>query len=170
MPGARVHFDDGEWQKFFLKHRDKDWASILKAAYATVGHKNIDKHFRDEKGPEGSWAPRKDSTQHRYAKIFAGEWKVPAGSSRSEFSPSNKLLQKTGRLKGSILPTNTTKVSRTAIRAFSNVDYSGIHNTGGRVKVFGKYTAVLPKREFMWLDDKAREDMLISIMGTAFKD
>jgi phage gpG-like protein len=158
---ANLSFDDQQWRDFLKRNKRTDWSPILKAVYATIGHKDIVQHFDDEAGPKGRWKRRSAETQSRYSKIFSGQWKTPTGFSRSEFNPSNKVLQKTGLLRGSILPTNVTKVTAHSVRVFSPVKYSGAHDRGSKT---------LPQREFMWLTDGAKDTMMRAIMQMAIQD
>lgn len=161
MASAGAKFDDREWQAFFKQFsKGFDWARILQVAFNSVGFGDILQHFRDEKGENNTWPDRKESTIKRYTKIFNGEWKTPTGTRRSQFNPSNKLLQQTGKLRGSILPANVKKMSPTSIMIFSNVDYSGVHDTGGKH---------IPKRDFMWLSSTGKSKLMEVIMNLAIK-
>jgi phage gpG-like protein len=165
---ASIKFENSEW-KAFLNHIKKglDWEKILRAAFSIAGFADINSHFRSEQGEDGAWKAREYKTQISYANYFNGRWKLPAGTSRKSFDPLNKILQHTGKLRNSILGTNDFKksavkrISRTSIMLFSNVDYSGIHDRGGNG---------MPKREFMWLSNSARNKMEDIIMNIAFKD
>lgn len=162
MASANASFDDREWQVFFKQFsKGFDWATILRTAFSVVGFADIAQHFKDEKGEDAAWKKRSPETQKQYTKIFNGEWRTPRGATRAQFNPSNKMLQMTGKLRGSILPANIKKVSPTSIMVFSNVDYSGVHDQGGKH---------MPKREFMWLSSNAKSLMLQNIMHMAIKD
>lgn len=170
MAGAAARFDDLEWRAFFGQFKKGfDWASLLKVAMNTAGIADIVDHFKNEESPDGKWQHRAYQTEYRYAKIFDGDWKLPRGASRAQFNPSNKVLHHTNRLRGSILPANVKKLNATSIMVFSNVDYSGIHDNGGPFKAFGKYSATMPKREFMWLSDKAQSRIAEIVMNLAIK-
>jgi phage gpG-like protein len=161
MADAAIRFDDREWQAFFNQFKKGfDWANILKAAFSTAGFADIQQHFRDEKDESGAWKARKQSTVDRYTKIFNGQWKAPSGATKAQFNPSNKLLQQTGKLRGSILPANIVKKSANSIMVFSNLDYSGAHDRG---------TKTIPKRSFMWLSNSAKSRMIEIIMNLAIK-
>lgn len=165
MANANLKFDDSEWRAFFERNKNRDWSKVLQSVYATIGFKDVIDHFNKEEGPEGGWQRRKAETDYRYSKIGGGEWKTPAGFARGAFSSSNKVLQLTGNLRGGILPTNSERVSKTAIKVFNNVVYSGIHDRGGKFMAWGKHSATMPKRSFMWLSNDAMERMAVAIMG-----
>lgn len=71
-----------------------------------------------------------------------------------------KPLQDSGYLRQSIISTNYQSIDDHSIRVFANADYSGYHNEG---------TPRIPKREFMWLSDKAMDNMVKMIMDQAVK-
>lgn len=147
-------FDDREWRIFLgsILNQAKDMTHILSVAYGTAGIKDITKHFIDETGPNAPWKPRKQATDERYLLIGLGMYKTPKGTSKAQYSPANKILQMTGKLKNSILPANWRKKSNTAIEVFSNDTKSGAHDNGSKEKGF-------PARPFMWLSDNAKETM-----------
>lgn len=168
---ATTNLDDREWRRFartiLLNNGNK--ANLLRLAFNTDGFKDIDDHFRKEEGPKGKWKKRKASTQKRYAKIGSGQWKTPKFASRAGFNPSNKLLQMSGKLRGSILPTNIRRVDKNTIMIFSNADYSKIHDEGGTFKAWGRNTAKMPQRKFMWVGPTAIQRMQDTIMRTVLR-
>ncbi|MCK5358328.1 MAG: hypothetical protein KAJ48_08025 [Elusimicrobiales bacterium] len=168
MAKAITKFDNREWRQFTRKILSNlsNKANLLKLAFMTHGFKDIDEHFEKQQGPKGKWRKRKPATQKRYSKINSGAWKTPKFASRASFNPSNKLLQMTGKLRGSILPTNIRSTGRDSIIIFSNSDYSKIHDEGGTFKAFGKYTAKMPKRKFMYSSKNAIRCMQGTIMRT----
>jgi phage gpG-like protein len=169
MAKAVVEFNDTELKKYFAKFKGLDWSRILKAAYMTAGFQDIIEHFKNEQGPSGKWQDRSYYTEYRYAKIFDGEWKLPKGTSKAQFNIGNKILQATGTLRNSILPSkaDVKKLNNNSIQVFNNAKYSGIHDTGGKIKVFGKYNATMPQREFMWISSKGMDLMVKVIMDSA---
>ncbi len=171
MANANIKFDDSEWRKFLASvlGAAKDMSAILGVAYATKGIADIQQHFRDESGPEGKWQPRSYFTEYRYAKISGGEYKVPTGMTRKDFSLGNKILHQTGQLSKSFLRNNWRKKSNTAIEAFSNDQKSGLHNNGGPFKAWGKHSATMPARPFMWLSNPAKEVMAQIILDKLAK-
>jgi phage gpG-like protein len=75
---------------------------------ATLGWKNILKHFDDERAPGGKWRSRKDvkSTRNRF----------------------NGLLKQTGTLRNSIRPIGRM----TFAEVFTDDDFAAVHNKGSR--------------------------------------
>lgn len=155
MAEATITFDDAGWVDMLagMKRKMKDVQGILTALFMTIGFKDIIAHFKDEEGPDGQWPRRAASTQERYQNILSGRWNPPAGATRAQFNPSNNLLQMTGRLRGSILPTSVkTRRIANGIVVFSNVKYSAAHD-------YGDPGRGIPARPFMWLSDDAIGDM-----------
>lgn len=152
----RVTLETEEWSEWIKTTFAKleNVQALLQAAAQAFAFQDIIEHFRKEEGPAGKWKPRSDSTQAKYAKIQAGLWKPPRGARRGSFSPTNKLLQLTGNLRQSVLPTNVEPVGRSSLRIFANAPYSAVHDVGGRA---------IPARPFMWLSDTAQEKMVDAI-------
>lgn len=130
---------------------------------AALVFEDIDKHFLDEEGPDGKWAPwSKSYLETIQGKAFyrrvggktirfdtAGMKKKPPKPPRS----MGKILQATGRLRGNFKPTQW-RASSGGILWFNDAktrkgfSYAGAHDVGGDK---------LPARPFMWLSDKAIE-------------
>ena len=94
---------------------------------AVAIYKDVIGHFEKERGPDGKWK----------------RFKWPDGkirNTRPTKRGGNKMLQDTGRLKGSIVPF----VESGAAGARTNLEYAGFHNDG---------TSKIPKREFAYVDD-----------------
>lgn len=91
---------------------------------------DIDQHFLNTSSPNGRWAKPK----YRVG--------LP--------------LQDTGRLKSSIKKRNKSKEAE----VYTNLEYAAIHNYGGNFKAWGKFDATMPKREFMWISQKARKEII----------
>jgi phage virion morphogenesis protein len=92
------------------------------------------RHFDMESGPDGKWEPLSDST---LARKRAG---------RGSGSP--KILQDTGRMKNSIMPSSDKNGAY--VSTGSNVKYAPYHQEG---------TKNIPQREYMWLSDEFIDDM-----------
>ncbi len=94
------------------------------------GHKEIMRHFADEEGEKGrSWKALSPATE-------AGRRAGPRPSM------GNKILQDTGRLRGSIV---WMKAGKAAVKYLALVKYAVFHDKG-----IGK----LPKRAFMFFPTK----------------
>lgn len=121
-----------EWDMFIarLKGNASKFNKFLQVAANTVGFADIIDHFSSETSPQGPWK----------------ELKRPR---------SGKILQLTGRLRGSVLPGagGTEVMGQNAVRMFSNVEYSRTHDEGDESRN-------IPQREFMWLSDKAQQAMV----------
>lgn len=148
---GKAELNAGEWVGFLsaVQSKVKNPSELLKAAFMTAGYKDIIQHFSDERGPMGKWRARSAETQYQYAMRSRYD---------SRYNPSNKLLQLTGNLRQSILPTNTKKVAYNAIEIFANAEYGGRHDRGED----------MPRREFMWFSEDAKEKMAQVIAGLAF--
>lgn len=111
MADSRAFLDDREWRKYINKTMKtiKTSEKTLKVAYATIGFRDIIKHFKDESGPKKGWVKRKDKKPHG-------------------------LLKDTGNLRRNFLPSNTKKVNNKTILIFNTAPYSGIHDRGSKQK------------------------------------
>lgn len=153
-----IEFDDSQWKAFLtgLQNKINKADKLLEVAFMTHGFADIIDHFRAESGPDTIWPERAESTQIAYQKISSGQWQAPRGAAAGAYDPGNLLLQLTGKLRKSLLrnPQAIKKIGKDAIKVFSNVEYSGRHDRGEGV----------PKREFMWLSDRAKERMAVTIL------
>lgn len=139
MATVKITFNDTKARQFLSLLSDKKkWIPVLKALVTTVGFKNVIKHFQDEEGPRMSWPKRKESTQSQYAK---------RGKRSAVYNPSNKLLQLTGHLRQNFRVSNV-RTSSDSATLFNPVKYAHRHDKG---------TEGMPKRQFMWLDNDAKE-------------
>ncbi|HDY90406.1 MAG TPA: hypothetical protein ENH82_20085 [bacterium] len=156
MPGPKVtvKFDNKIFKKYIkeVAQRTKRGSDILKAAAATFGFKDIIDHFKKESGPEGKWKERSTFTQEFYLAIQKGATDPPEGTARGAYRTTNKILQLTGNLRKSFLPTNIKKVNNQSVLMFTKVPYAGGHE-------FGNKKTNLPERSFMWLSASAMEKM-----------
>jgi phage gpG-like protein len=140
---AEFAFEDKDAQKF-LKKMMKNASDVTKKTkqyvdlLSIVVFQDIMKHFASETGSKGAWAKWSDVYRDHMQKIGKG---------------GNKILQDTGRLRGSFIPTNY-RVNSDAIVWFnpaktkSGFPYAAAHDEGG---------PKLPQRDFMYLSDEARE-------------
>lgn len=153
MSQATITIESSGWTAFLqaLSSNYKP-TKLLRAAFNTVGFANVIKHFSDEEGPTGSWNPRAQSTNNFYDAVSSGRRKPPKGIPKGAFSSGNKLLQMTGKMRQSLLPSNVTDLSKDSIMFFTNHPYSRAHDEGNT-------KTNLPARSFMWLSDQAQETM-----------
>ncbi len=159
MSETRVHLDVSEWDAFlkWLTEGMRDVVPMLKAAFLTAGYSDVIEHFKMEMGQDGKWRARAASTQAMYAAIASGRQKPPKGMRRGSYSPSNRLLQLTGQLRGSLMRSNVERMSSKSIMFYSNDIKAGTHDEGDPKRG-------IPQREFMWLSDKSQETMLDIIL------
>ena len=147
MALGRAFINDREW-RIFIKETSSNLSksnNILKAAYATIGFRDILRHFKSEKGESGKqWEPLKASTL--------------AARTKGRKRRSPKILQDTGNLRQSFLPTNVKRVGRDAVLVFNNATYSGIHDRGSSKNN-------IPKRDFMYLTEQAQDAMAKMILN-----
>lgn len=153
---AVLRLDDGDVKRWRdrLKSKLKDFAPILKRMYAIYGFKDIVDHFSKERGPSGPWKPRAQFTQELYAAIRKGSANPAPGVARAAYSPNNKLLQLTGNLRKSILPSNAKTLNSHTILVFANDPKGGKHDRGQTT------WPKIPARPFMWLSNSAKREML----------
>jgi phage gpG-like protein len=163
---VKATLDDTEIRAKLARIADKikNGDSLLKSSFNIFGFRDIQSHFEQEKGPDGPWQKRSSFTQDMYAAISSGRRNVPKGMdvAAGAFNPSNKILQLTGRLRGSILPSGIKSEGKDAIRVFANAPYSGKHDRGDASKR-------LPKRQFMWLSQEATRKMARHIVDEVNK-
>jgi phage gpG-like protein len=111
-----------------------DYANLL----STVVFRDVIDHFQAEEGSDGPWTAWSD---------------VYARHMQSIGKAGNKILQNSGRLKQAFTPASWRSVTGGILwynpaKTKSGFPYAKAHDEGG---------PVLPKRDFMWLSDDARE-------------
>ena len=121
-------------KKEAISKGQQEYVSLLSA----IVYSDIIDHFEHERGSEGPWK----------------EWsKAYRAHMQAIGKEGNRILQDTGRLRQSFMPTNW-KLTTEGILWFnpaktrSGFPYAAAHDEGGKK---------LPKRDFMWLSDQARE-------------
>lgn len=164
-----TEFEDKEVKKF-IKDMDKRLKEIeggkkkFQGILSVIVYRDVIEHFQDEKGSEGDWAEWSPSYQAAidgavFFRKIAGRT-VPFDPEKTKKPPKpprkpGKILQDKGRLRNSFKPTNVRKHSA-GLLWFNNAQtkggfpYAAAHDEGG---------AQLPKRDFMWLSQKAVDDM-----------
>lgn len=137
--------DDKEVREF-IQGMDKNLKDVQNGKSEYIGilssivFKDLIKHFESESGSEGKWKPWSDIYKKHMDNTGKG---------------GNKILQDSGRMRQSFKPTNWRKVKDGVLwfndaKTKKGFPYAFAHNEGG---------SKLPKREFMWLSDKAMEDI-----------
>lgn len=142
MP-QEIAIQDEKAQKFLKKALEKckevgDGGRAFGMLLSAVVFRDVMDHFEKEEGPDGKWDPWGKFHRDNMDKLGKG---------------GNKLLQDTGRLRQSFLPTNYRKVGEGILwfnpaQTKDNFPYAYAHNEGGEQ---------LPARTFMWLSDEASE-------------
>lgn len=122
---------------------------------AVLGFKDIQQHFRDERGPHGKWPSLSPNTVSARRK---GSGRTGKRRSKIKSKFKTRMLQDTGRLRNSFMPTGgRRRFLPNSVVLFTDVEYAGIHNFGGKA---GRNQSVkIPKREFMWISESAKRQM-----------
>jgi len=146
---AEFEFDAKEWERL-LKRVRKKWDDIKErksfgTIIAPVVFSDIIKHFEEEKGPDGKWAP--------WSKSYS-EFLRDIGRS------GNKKLQFSGRLRGSITP-QSHRAAKDGILFYNNAKVQGsgfpyayAHDNDDESRT------QLPQRKFMWLSSEGMEKVI----------
>ena len=130
----------------FFKKLTKNLDDVVKlnAAFAgaigAVVFRDVIDHFEKEQGPKGAWAPWSRSYYEYMESIGSG---------------NNLILQDSGKLRQSFLPTNYRKspdglLFYNKAKTKSGYPYAWAHNEGD---------GNLPQREFMWLSKTASDNL-----------
>lgn len=138
-----VEFENAE-VKSFLNNLDKKLSGIENGSKEYTGllsaivYEDIIRHFEDEEGSKGPWKQWSPS----YKKYMDAEGKG-----------GNQILQDSGKLRNNFKPSKVRKVSAGFLwyndaKVQGGFPYAYAHNEGGKQ---------LPKRDFMWLSDKAMD-------------
>ena len=135
--------------KAFKEVKRRDSSSVWNGFQYRAKQKKPSNH-PSRKGVKRAYKPRKSNPITNYAKV-ATKTDI-LSSQRSELENSIRY-----RLAG------------TSIIIFSDVPYAKIHNEGGKIKVFGKSTAILPKRQFIGYS-KELEKRIITKLNQKFKN
>lgn len=125
-----------------IQNRAKNPSTAMEIC-AAKGWRDVIGHFSATEGPDGKWDPLKPAT------IL------------SRKHGGTKPLQDTGLLRQS----NRYRVLKAEAHVYNDAKYAGVHNYGYAKKN-------IPKRQFMWLSNKAKLAIIKTIkryivMGTA---
>jgi phage gpG-like protein len=140
---SEVVFHSEELQEFLsgLSKRVKDVESKKKEFLGVLGSeifRDIMNHFSDQRGEKRPWKIWSDVYAEHMRRIGKG---------------SNKILQDSGHLRGSVKPMQF-RVMEDAVVWFNNAQtksgfpYAAAHDKGGEK---------LPQRDFMWLSNSAMD-------------
>lgn len=143
MAEAAIKADFSKWRTFLLgmsKRGDdlRSDKSTVRKIYSPIIMEDVVKHFENEEGPDGPWQNWSRSYERHMDAIGKG---------------GNKILQDTGRLRQNIKPGNVTGGN------FKWVWFNNAHTKDGfpYAKAHDEGGGRLPKREFMWVSDKAMD-------------
>jgi hypothetical protein len=136
-----AEFDDQE-VKSFLRSVDKNLKNIkdghrkYTGLLSAIVYQDIKDHFENEAGSNGPWKQWSKFHRERMQEIGKG---------------GNKILQDSGRLRNNFKPTNVKKTKEGFLwfndaKTKKGFPYAAAHDVGG---------PKLPKRDFMWLSEKA---------------
>lgn len=133
-------------------------------------HENVIRHFEKEQGPDGKWKkfawPDGSKDNAKRLPWYINGRKQPAGSkvvwkdgkvSSIKGNTGNKVLQRTGHLRQSIVPASDTFGAKVQ----TDVGYAGFLNEG---------TSRMPQREFMYIDDTTINMIMDDIVETIMQD
>ena len=133
---AAIVFKDKGWRSL-IRTIDKNVSNpkpLLRVAFGVRGFRDIIQHFQSEKGPKAKWKKSKRAKRE-----------------------GGRTLQDTGNLRQNFTPTNIDDSGKDKIIFFNPTPYASQHDLGDPGRN-------LPKREFMYLTDRAQEDMLNIIL------
>lgn len=138
---AEFEFENEQWQSFLkkinLKWKDIENRKEFSNLASIVAFGDIIEHFEEERGPDGKWKP--------WSKMWAQRRELMGRG-------SGKILQLTGRLRGSLFPDKgRSKPNNLGVLLYTNVVYAAAHQYG---------TDKLPARPFMWLSNKGMERLV----------
>ena|SRR3990167_8042860 len=109
-------------------------------------HGNAVKHFQDQRGPNGPWAP----------------WAASTVARREAGRGGNKILMDTGLLRASML----WQGHETDARIYTETVYAATHQ-------YGDSTRHIPARPFLWIDEptkeKIKDDFIPWLLGGVVK-
>jgi phage gpG-like protein len=139
--GIRAYLSGLSQRHKQLDEKDRKVVAIMSA----IVFRDVMDHFAQEQGPEGKWAPWSPKYRRHMHSIGKG---------------GNKILQDSGRLRQSF---NMAKWKTTGdgivwfnnAKTKSGAPYAKIHDEGGKYH---------PQREFMFLSNKAVEDIEAALL------
>ena len=172
---AEIEFENEEIKDFLknlntrlkkIKDGEKKFVGLLSA----IVYRDINKHFEDEEGSERKWPQwslsyamtvngRGAFRKFKGRTVFLDPYQMEELNIKPPRKPGN-ILQDTARLKNSFKPQNFRSTSDGILwfnnaKTKSGFPYAFAHNEGGDQ---------LPKRDFMWLSDKAQEEISVETL------
>ena len=175
---VNLDFEDSSWQAFLaaLKNALKSSDTLLKKAFLVIWPREESRIFQEEMGPDGPWAPWKDSTKRQrmvhelrsaigkahssgsltYSQRARAESKVRGRQAAlyaggTSVRRGGKLLQVSGRLRTQSIQNPIVKDLGGGLEVQSPTPYSGYLDEG---------TKRMEARPFMWLGDDAQDNMM----------
>jgi phage gpG-like protein len=104
--------------------------------------RDVIEHFTREEGPSGKWVKLKPATAHAFV-------------TEKHRRGYEHILVNKGHLRNSLQGFNAPKgggeIGTNYAKIFTNVEYASAHQEG---------TKFIPQRKFMWLSEKAKDDIV----------
>lgn len=133
-------------------------------AIAREGVNHFRQSFKDQRYNEAGSQPwqevkRREKNSGWYGFKYGSKTRRPkkygGGKNYIEAATSRAILFGSGssKLRDSIF---IKEASARGVEWASSSDHATIHNQGGRMKVFGKHSAVMPKRQFMGMGTRLK--------------
>lgn len=171
MAEVTLDLDAKQWQRFLdsLGRKMGRATDMLLELGKIHGFQDIIKHFNDEKGPDGSWAPWSPAYAEKRRRAAEGGSRLRRQRrSGGPVTAKGKILQDTGNLRNSLLPSGTSvgegdirKKGRGIVELFTTVPYASVHEYG---------TSRVPQRSFMWLSDDAVDKVAEGLIQWAIEE
>jgi len=163
MAIAELKFESKGWEDLLVKFKTQlgNPAPFLLRLGQTQGFSDIQQHFSEERGPEGSWAPWSPAyARKRMGGIEERARKRRTSEGRIIRKAGGKILQDTGDMRNSLLPGSGSAriIDRQTVMLFSNKKYSRTHDVGDPKRN-------IPARPFMWISEKQKSLMAKSVVA-----
>jgi len=155
MPGAvTIKFDDLEMKNWMTKAKLtlSRINGVMRSIVAVIGFSDIQDHFRSESGPDGAWAPLKESTLA--GRTSRTKW----ANKKAKGKRTHKILQDTGNLRQSVMPgRGGSQTVSNGIMLYTDVPYANYHDSD-------EARTRLPQRKFMWISDQGQEKIAQAVL------
>ena len=150
MAQVEIKLNDKPWRDKLAQVGNRPrMMRFLKVLAQLVAFKEVIQHFKQQKGPEGSWPQRSESTERRYREIYEGKRVPPPGYQRGMFKPGGALLVLSGQLSRAFSLSNI-RGDQDSVTIFNPTEYAAQHDEGGDPLGLGRAGNV-PQRKFMWI-------------------
>ncbi len=160
MLGVKVDLRDVYKGFDSVKRRSKAVGPALRQMRAVLLADQRD-HAQKQAGPDGGWDPLQSATT-------TTRKRTRARNKRNKFTPlrqGQKRKRVATRILGRLPTAFSVKYTPTSIMVESKIEWSGVHQDGGKV---GR-GAEIPARPFYWLSDKAKQEALKLLVRHCWK-